>query len=54
MTLLNKIVRRIFAWPLVIAGAVIVNIGGALIIAGTWVMDYDVKEILAEARKRGL
>lgn len=47
---INKWVRRLFAWPLVLIGAVLVQAGGGLIIAGSWALDYDVAELLSQAR----
>jgi hypothetical protein len=38
--------RRMVAWPVVIVGATIVHFGGMLIVAGAWLIDIDVKELL--------
>lgn len=37
----NMFVRRLFAWPLIILGAIFTQIGGALLIAGSWIVDLD-------------
>jgi len=41
----NFIVRRIFAWPLILIGAALVILGGALVRAGAWAADIDVSDV---------
>jgi hypothetical protein len=48
MQFLNGIVRRIFAWPLILIGSILVDIGGCLIKAGAWAVDIDYKAIMEE------
>jgi hypothetical protein len=45
MHALNFIVRRIFAWPLVIVGTSFVALGGAMIRGAAWAIDLDVSNI---------
>jgi hypothetical protein len=45
MSILNQFVRRLFAWPLVILGTLFVHIGGLLIKAGAWTIDFDISDV---------
>jgi hypothetical protein len=37
----DKLARRVFAWPIVLVGAVVVESGGLLIRFGAWLVDID-------------
>jgi hypothetical protein len=43
---LNRLVRKIIAWPFCLAGLVIVHIGGGLLLFSAWVLEVDVSEVL--------
>jgi hypothetical protein len=45
MDLANRIVRRIFAWPLTLIGIVFVQLGGGLLHLAAWILDIDVSEV---------
>ena len=49
-SILNKSTRRVFAWPLVLVGVGFVQLGGWMICAGAWAMDFDVSQLLSQAR----
>ena len=41
----NMFVRRIFAWPICLLGAILVTVGGGLIRLGAWATDLDTSAI---------
>jgi hypothetical protein len=45
----NKIVRRIFAWPLTLIGVALVQLGGGLLQVAAWILDIDTSEVWDES-----
>lgn len=41
----DYLVRRFFAWPLLMLGVIVVECGGYLILAAAWIADISVNDV---------